>query len=185
MTDDLSELPKIDVPSSTVEQLNKLTKSRLVERKGNRQKLQHPQSELVTAKVEHEQIPVTESVPVDSFKKDGASDSASPTIPSPPVLPPGLPPGQPSSTQVPTSLASSIKEPSKAADTYNGSNAGNYAWSQTMTDVDIRVPVSCGTTGKDLKIEIKNDSLLVEALKPEKKVFIYLILFNVVMYMYM
>ena len=172
MTDDLSELPKIDVPSSTVEQLNKLTKSRLVERKGNRQKLQHPQSELVTPKVEHEQIPVSESVPVDNVKKDGASDasdSASPATPSPPVLPLG----QPSSTQVPTSLASSIKEPSKASDTYNGSNAGNYAWSQTMTDVDIRVPVSCGTTGKDLKIEIKNDSLLVEALKPEKKVFFF------------
>lgn len=56
------------------------------------------------------------------------------------------------------------------SDTYNGAALDDYKWSQTMTDVDVRVPVAPGTKPKDVTVEIKNDHLKVLLHKPERKV---------------
>lgn len=56
------------------------------------------------------------------------------------------------------------------SDTYNGSERENYKWSQSLTDLDIRVPVSVGTKSKDVRVDIKSDHLKVELLRPKKKV---------------
>ena len=46
----------------------------------------------------------------------------------------------------------------------------NYKWSQTVTDIDVRVPVPEGTTSKHVKVDIKSDHLKVELLSPEHQV---------------
>ena len=56
------------------------------------------------------------------------------------------------------------------SDTYNGASLDNYKWSQTMTDIDVRVPIAPGTRSKDVTVEIKNDHLKVVLHKPERKV---------------
>ena len=56
------------------------------------------------------------------------------------------------------------------SETYNGAVMDNYRWAQTITDLEIRIPVSDEVTGKDLKVEIRNDYLKVELLKPEHQV---------------
>lgn len=56
------------------------------------------------------------------------------------------------------------------SDTYNGGALDDYKWSQTMTDLDVRVPVAPGTKPKDVTVEIKNDHLKVVLQKPERKV---------------
>lgn len=57
-----------------------------------------------------------------------------------------------------------------ASDAYNGAQLENYTWSQTLTDVDIRILVDPSITAKDVKVDIKNDRLTVIVLKPERKV---------------
>ena len=72
----------------------------------------------------------------------------------------------------PTSEATG-KIPSAAelvSDTYNGSERENYKWSQTLTDLDIRVPVSDGTKSRDVRVDFKSDHLKVELLRPKKEV---------------
>lgn len=59
-----------------------------------------------------------------------------------------------------------------ASDTYNGAVQENYMWSQTLTDVDVRIPVDPSITAKDVKVDIKNDHLTVVILKPERRVMI-------------
>ena len=70
--------------------------------------------------------------------------------------------------------AEKVKKVTAAAefvsDTYNGGECQDYKWSQTLTDLDVRVPVPKGTKSKDVKVEIRSDSLRVEQLRPEKKV---------------
>ena len=56
------------------------------------------------------------------------------------------------------------------SETYNGAVMDNYRWAQTITDLEIRIPVSDEVTARDVKVEIRNDYLKVELLKPEHKV---------------
>ena len=70
------------------------------------------------------------------------------------------------------------EEQLRQPDTYNGSSLDNYSWSQTMCDIDIKVPAPKCTTGKDIKVEIKADYLKVELVRPTRRVSTY-------MYMYM
>jgi hypothetical protein len=56
------------------------------------------------------------------------------------------------------------REPSKAAECFNGAMLEKYMWSQTGSDVDVRVPVASNVKGKDLRVEIK-DKYLKVALK--------------------
>ena len=58
----------------------------------------------------------------------------------------------------------------KVSDTYNGAEMENYKWSQSISDVDVRVPVPVGTTAKDVRVDIRSDYLKVELQKPTKKV---------------
>lgn len=60
------------------------------------------------------------------------------------------------------------------SDTYNGAALDNYKWSQTMTDIDVKVPIAPGTRSKDVTVEIKNDHLKVMLHKPERKVRSYM-----------
>jgi len=57
-----------------------------------------------------------------------------------------------------------------SSDTYNGAVMENYKWSQTVTDIDVRVPVPEGTKSKHVRVDIRNDHLKVVLLKPERKV---------------
>jgi hypothetical protein len=59
---------------------------------------------------------------------------------------------------------SEVCEPSKAAECFNGAKLKNYMWSQTGSDVDVRVPVAGNIKGKDIHVEIK-DKYLKVALK--------------------
>ena len=48
-----------------------------------------------------------------------------------------------------------------ADESWNGAVTDNYTWSQTLTDLDLRVIVPKGTTAKDLKIDITTSHLKV------------------------
>ena len=58
-------------------------------------------------------------------------------------------------------LPSTDKAPTIADETWNGAVTDNYTWSQTLTDLDVRVIVPKGTTAKDLKIDITTSHLKV------------------------
>lgn len=66
------------------------------------------------------------------------------------------------------------KERTKAfnytSDTFNGGDMGTYKWSQTVTEIEIKVSLHEGATGKHVRVDISNDHLKVEVLKPERKV---------------
>ena len=57
-----------------------------------------------------------------------------------------------------------------SSDTYNGAVMENYRWSQTITDIDVRVPVPPGTTAKNVRVDIRSDYLKVVLCKPRRKV---------------
>ena len=58
----------------------------------------------------------------------------------------------------------------KVSDVYNGADMEKYKWSQSMTDVDVRIPLPEGSTGKNIKVEIRNNHLKVLALTPSRQV---------------
>lgn len=148
MTDDLSKEPPVDVGHLTKEELSKLEKLKTT---------------------------------LPSEKKSQKKDSSKPQPKKPKQETP--PPTTPSS-DTPQSL---VKEPTPTAtltppkkvedealklssDAYNGSKTDKYVWCQTVTDLDLRVTVPLGTPGKNLKVEIKSDSLKVEVLRPVREV---------------
>lgn len=52
--------------------------------------------------------------------------------------------------------------PGKTADCYNGAVLEKYSWSQTITDIEIKIPVpSSVTKGRDVGVEIKSSHLKV------------------------
>ena len=63
-----------------------------------------------------------------------------------------------------------VEDWEKVSDIYNGAAMENYKWSQSITDIDVRVPVPEGTTAKDVKVDIRSDYLKVVLLKPSKQV---------------
>lgn len=63
-----------------------------------------------------------------------------------------------------------VEDWEKVSDVYNGAAMENYKWSQTITDIDVKVPVPEGTAAKDVKVDIRNDYLKVELLRPTKEV---------------
>lgn len=68
-------------------------------------------------------------------------------------------------TQVSEDVTSSESKglvPGKTADCYNGAVLEKYAWSQTITDIEIKIPVPCSVTkGRDVGVEIKSFHLKV------------------------
>ena len=68
------------------------------------------------------------------------------------------------------------KERAKAfnysSDVYNGADMDSYKWSQTVREVEIKVPLPEKTTAKQVKVDIQCERLRVEILHPERKVFI-------------
>ena len=71
---------------------------------------------------------------------------------------------------VPTLSKEKVEDWEKISDVYNGAEMENYKWSQTITDIDVRVPVPEGTTAKDVKVDIRSDHLKVTFLRPTEKV---------------
>lgn len=52
--------------------------------------------------------------------------------------------------------------PGKSADCYNGAVLDRYSWSQTTTDIEVKIPVpSSVTKGRDVGVEIKSSHLKV------------------------
>ncbi len=83
-------------------------------------------------------------------------------------LPISLPP--PSSAKSSELVKQVTAAAEKVSDTYNGAEMDKYKWSQTLLDLDIRVPVSKGTKSKDVRVEIKSNHLKVELIRPRRKV---------------
>ena len=63
-----------------------------------------------------------------------------------------------------TSNEQKVEKPSKEAECFNGAMLENYMWSQTGSDVDVRIPVDSNIKGKNIGVEIK-DKYLKVALK--------------------
>ena len=57
------------------------------------------------------------------------------------------------------------------SDVYNGADMDDYKWSQTMTEVEIKVALPEKTPAKHVRVDIRNEYLKVEILKPERKVY--------------
>jgi hypothetical protein len=57
-----------------------------------------------------------------------------------------------------------VQKPPNAAECFNGAVLEKYMWSQTGSDVDVRIPVAGNIKGKDVCVEIK-DKYLKVALK--------------------
>lgn len=58
----------------------------------------------------------------------------------------------------------------KVSDIYNGAEMENYKWSQTITDLDVRLFIPEGTLAKHMKVDIRSDHLRVEIPKPPSQV---------------
>lgn len=58
----------------------------------------------------------------------------------------------------------------ETSDIFNGAEMDNYKWSQTITELEIKVMLPEGTSGKDVRVDIRSDHLKVEVLKPEYQV---------------
>ena len=67
------------------------------------------------------------------------------------------------------SESSSVRAVPTQLDAYNGSVTENYIWSQSLTDVDIKVPIPPGTKAKELTVDIQNQHLKVSLKKPHVK----------------
>ena len=63
-----------------------------------------------------------------------------------------------------------VEDWEKVSDIYNGAEMENYKWSQTITDIDVRVSVPEGTTAKDVKVDIRSDHLKVRLSRPTQQV---------------
>lgn len=61
-----------------------------------------------------------------------------------------------------------VCEPSKSAECFNGAVLDSYMWSQTGTDVDVRVHVPANIKGKDLQVDLKDKYIKVALIKPGK-----------------
>ena len=52
--------------------------------------------------------------------------------------------------------------PGKSADCYNGAVLDKYSWSQTISEIEVKIPVpSSATKGRDVGVEIKSSHLKV------------------------
>ena len=71
---------------------------------------------------------------------------------------------------VPALSKAEVEDWEKVSDIYNGAQMENYKWSQTITDIDVRVPVPEGTTAKNLKVDIRSDHLKVVLFRPTQQV---------------
>ena len=157
MTDDMSQQPPVDVEKSTHEELSKLAKLKTA---------------LPSEKPRKNPKP-TESKETSTAKSK--EDTPPPRVPPPPSST-TVPPDKPIKTvlaaeQPPTKKPKEEDEALKlSSDAYNGSKTEKYVWAQTISDIDIRVPIPKGTTGKDLKVDIRIDSLKVEVLRPSREV---------------
>jgi len=103
---------------------------------------------------------------------------------TPVTLPTETPPATQSSVQIETSLSHEIHsqpsdssfqakkdiekdnskglEPGKSADCYNGAVLDRYSWSQTIRDIEVKIPVpSSIIKGRDVGVEIKSGYLKV------------------------
>ena len=146
MTDDLSEQPQVDIESSTNQHLSKLARLQM-----------EPESDTST-----EDAMITDPPPVTKKEEVPVAKTIHTTNPktlTKPVV-------NPSTTKKPKE-SEALK---LSSDAFNGSKMDNYVWCQTISDLDIRVSIPAGTTGKDVKVDIKNDFLRVEVIRPEKDV---------------
>ena len=73
--------------------------------------------------------------------------------------------------EVPDSKKERTKAFNYTSDVFNGGDMDDYKWSQTITELEIKVALSEETTAKDVRVDIRNDYLKVEVLKPEHKVY--------------
>jgi CS domain len=46
--------------------------------------------------------------------------------------------------------------------TYNGDSTDKYNWSQSITEVNVQIPIPIGTKAKDLEVKIETKKLLVK-----------------------
>ena len=167
MTDDLSKEPPVDANKSKKEELRKLEKLKIA-----------LPSEIKEQKQKRKEITPPANKP--SVTKETTPSSATP-LPDPmypvPKLTQDIPPVKKTKSEDENLKLSS--------DAYNGSKMERYVWAQTSSDLDIRVMVPQATTGKDIKVDIKMDSLKVELLKPQRRVreeHVYIVLYHVYMY---
>ena len=110
-------------------------------------------------------------------EKEKEKEKAQPTATPPPPTPPTTATASATTSSSSTTAAAATAEDTGtteavnlASDTFNGGVMEDYRWAQTITDVDVRVPVDAGTKAKDVSVTIKSDHLKVELLKPERKV---------------
>ncbi len=160
MTDDLSDEPFVDIDKSAREELRKLAKLKTVlpsETKSQQNETTHPPSTTEPTKAKQESS-VPSSLPP-------FSELITPPTSKPVVDPP--PPKKTNEEEEALKLSS---------DAYNGSKTEKYVWAQTVSDIDIRVPVPMATTGKDLKVDIKIDTLKIEILRPQREVCMILVI---------
>ncbi|XP_002733276.1 nudC domain-containing protein 3-like [Saccoglossus kowalevskii] len=75
-------------------------------------------------------------------------------------------PAKPSQESKPKAAESGHPAITTGTDSYNGAALDNYSWSQSFTDVDIKVPIPTSVKkGKDVKVDITSDRISV-SLKP-------------------
>ncbi len=73
-------------------------------------------------------------------------------------------------TDAPILSREKIDDWEKVSDVYNGSETENYKWSQTITDIDVKVFLPAGTTARDLKVDMQSEHLRVALSRPTTRV---------------
>ena len=54
-----------------------------------------------------------------------------------------------------------------SSDTYNGTQTDKYSWSQTINDLDVKIPVGPSIKkGKDVSVDIQSNHLRVSIIEP-------------------
>lgn len=92
------------------------------------------------------------------------------TLPPPSTNKPSPKPKEQQRKDAPILSKEEVEDWEKVSDIFNGAEMENYKWSQSINDIDVRVPVPEGTKAKDVKVDIRSDYLKVELRRPTAKV---------------
>lgn len=106
------------------------------------------------------------TVPRSAPQTPSKSATPSQSLPAPPSTPPktpaaSQPPRTPTTTSKPSAFTPSYTPEGKQYPIGNGGIGENYYWTQTLKDVTVYIDTAAGCRGKDVKCDIKAQSLKV------------------------
>ena len=139
--------------------------------------IQHEKETKRLESLDEPEVHIQDELPVTlpQSAKDPPASSSSPSSSSPPSSASSSSKRSSSSAAkkkkgAPALSKEKVEDWEKVSDTFNGAQMENYKWSQSIYDIDVKVPLPEKTKARDVKVDIRSDYLKVELIRPTKKV---------------